>query len=77
MIYHGSGSVEKTRRIVESFAESNAYDFVLYGHTHIIDVRRIDSTLILNPGEACGYLSGTRSFAVLDIAKGNVDIVEF
>ncbi len=77
LIYHGSGSVEKTRGIVESFAESDAYDFVLYGHTHIIDVRRIDRTLILNPGEACGYLSGKRSFAVLDTANGNVDIVEF
>ncbi len=77
LLYHGSGSVEKTRKTVESFAKSGEYDFVLYGHTHIVDIRRFDSTLLLNPGEACGYLSGKRTFAVLDTESGEVRIVEF
>lgn len=77
LLYHGSGSVEKTRRTVEGFAKSGDYDFVLYGHTHMVDHRRIGDTLILNPGEACGYLTGRRTFAVLDVETGEFEIVEF
>ncbi len=77
ILYHGSGSVEKTRKTVESFAKSEEYDFVLYGHTHIVDIRKMGNTLILNPGEACGYLNGKRSFAILDSESGEVEIIEF
>ncbi len=77
LLYHGSGSVEKTRKIVESFAESGEYDFVLYGHTHIRDSRKIGETVLLNPGEACGYLYGKRSFAILDTESGEISFREF
>ncbi len=77
LLYHGSGSVEKTRKIVENFANSGEYDFVLYGHTHIVDIRNLGKTLILNPGESCGYLSGKRTFAILDVVSGDVEIIEF
>ncbi|NPA74516.1 MAG: metallophosphoesterase [Euryarchaeota archaeon] len=77
LLYHGSGSVEKTRKIVESFAKSGEYDFVLYGHTHIRDYRRIGKTVLLNPGEVCGYLFVKRSFAILDVDTSNAEFVEF
>ncbi len=72
---HGSGSAEKTRRWAETMANGK-YDFVLYGHTHRIDIRKIKNTTILNPGEACGYLTGRRSFAVLDLTTEQIEIVE-
>ncbi len=77
LLYHGSGSIEKTRKIVENFAKSGEYDAVLYGHTHRLDMRRINGALILNPGEACGYLTSKRSFAILDLKTMEVEIVEF
>ena len=77
LLYHGSGSVEKTKKIVENFANSGEYDFVLYGHTHIVDIRKLGKTLLINPGESCGYLSGKRTFAILDVDSEDAEIIEF
>jgi len=77
LLLHGLGSVERTLKFVDSFAASQNYDFVLYGHTHIRDFRKRGKTIIINPGEACGYLTGRRSVAILDAEKGNVEFVEF
>ena len=35
-------------------AKSGKYDIIIYGHTHKPDIRRIGSTLIINPGKAGG-----------------------
>ncbi len=62
---------------VESLARSGDFDIILYGHLHKIDNRRIGNTLVLNPGEACGYLTGKRSFAILDLEKMEAEVIEF
>lgn len=77
LLVHGYGSVERTKKLVESFVNSGNYDFVLYGHTHQIDVRRVGHTLVLNPGEACGYLTGKRSLALLDVESSSARIITF
>ncbi len=77
LLLHGWGSVERTLKIVDSFASSQNYDFVLYGHTHKRDLRKNGKTIIINPGEACGYLTGKRSIAILEVEKGDVEFVEF
>jgi putative phosphoesterase len=71
LLFHGWGSVEKTRKIAESLAKSRDYDFVLYGHTHKRDFRRFGKTLLINPGEACGYLGNTPTIFVLDVKAGD------
>ena len=76
LLLHGVGSAEKTRDIVDSLALSGRYDVVLYGHTHKVDVRRLGSTLVLNPGEACGCLTGKRTIAILDLETLSVNIIE-
>ena len=48
--------------IVDALAEK--YDIVIYGHTHEKDLRK-GKSLILNPGESCGYLTGIKSVALL------------
>ncbi len=53
------------------------YDLVLYGHLHEIYTKRYKNSLILNPGEACGYLSDKRTFAVVDLNTLDFEIVEF
>ena len=77
LLYHGSGSVKKTKKIVENFAKSGEYEFVLYGHTHIMELKKIERCVILNPGELCGYLTGKRSFAILDLESGKAEFVKF
>ncbi len=52
------------------YGESSVYDLVLFGHTHRIYQRFHGKTLYLNPGEACGYLTGKRTYAVIELPKG-------
>jgi len=33
-------------------------------------------TLLVNPGEVCGYLSGRKTVALLDLEEMNAEIVE-
>jgi len=63
--------------VVDAFAASGEYDLVVYGHTHEPDVRKVGDTLVVNPGEACGYVTGERSVAVLDPDKLEVEIIKF
>ncbi len=62
---------------VDSLARSGDFDVILYGHLHKIDNRKIGNTLILNPGEACGYLTGKRTFAILDLKILEAEVIEF
>ncbi|OGD12386.1 MAG: hypothetical protein A2Y86_03315 [Candidatus Aminicenantes bacterium RBG_13_62_12] len=39
---------------------------LIYGHTHETDIRTEKGTLIINPGEAGGWLSGRSTAAMLD-----------
>ncbi len=66
LLLHGWGSKENTRAIVNALAVSNHWDAILYGHTHEVDLRRADGTLILNPGAASGYLAEYPTMAFLD-----------
>jgi len=76
LMLHGYGPAEKTLMVVEALAASGRFDAVLYGHTHRVDNRVVGSTLILNPGEACGYLTGRRTVAILDTSDMSVEVVE-
>jgi hypothetical protein len=50
-------------------------DLVVHGHTHEPGVRR-DGALVLNPGEAGGWLSGRCTAAIVDLETMHVEIVE-
>lgn len=70
-IIHG-----KDERLVEALARSGDYAVVVRGHAHHPSVKRIGPTLILNPGEACGYLSGRRTVAILDTSTMEAKIID-
>jgi len=61
---------------VDSLAKSGDFDIIIYGHTHKIDVRTVGGTLIVNPGECCGYLTGKSTIAIIDTEKMSADVVE-
>ena len=60
---------------VDSLAKSGDFDVILYGHTHELDVRRLNGCLVVNPGELCGYLTGRSSFVILNTSQLTVETV--
>ena len=59
---------------LKALAESGCYDAVVYGHTHIADVQE-GKTLIINPGECCGWLKGRRTVALWELESNRVDVL--
>ncbi|RMF12597.1 MAG: metallophosphoesterase [Candidatus Dadabacteria bacterium] len=53
---------------------AQTYDFVLYGHTHKADLRREGRTVVLNPGEICGWLTRRPTCAVIDLGAGRTRV---
>ena len=45
------------------------YDVVVQGHWHRPAVKKENGKLFINPGEVCGYLTGTSTVAFLDTEK--------
>ena len=56
-------------------ADAKACDVVVFGHTHRPSAERRDGVLFVNPGEACGWLKGKSTVALLDPAAVAIDIV--
>ena len=71
-LYHGNEEI-----FVDALARSGKYDVVVRGHTHNAEVKNIGSSIVINPGEGCGYLTGKRTLAIMDTKSMSVDIVEF
>jgi putative phosphoesterase len=61
--------------LLESLIEQESFDVVVYGHTHVEENRRKGRTLVVNPGEVCGYLTGKSTLAFLDTVKREARIV--
>ena len=76
VIFHGMGGIEETKRIVRAVAKYGYYDIVIFGHTHEVTVEKIGKTLLLNPGEVFGGLTGKASFVILDLETLEVEIIE-
>ena len=51
-------------------------DVIIHGHTHRAGVELRDGRLFVNPGEACGYLTGNATVAVLDSTTMTAGILE-
>ncbi len=63
-VYHGT-----LDKILNCIIDSKHYEVVLCGHTHQKRVETRDGVLIVNPGECCGYLTGTATIAVIDLGE--------
>jgi uncharacterized protein len=53
----------------------SAHDIVIHGHMHQQEMKTRDDTLIVNPGEGCGWLYGTPSAAILDLDSREVEFL--
>lgn len=62
--------------MVEALASSGRFDAVVYGHTHTPDIRKLNSTLIINPGKAARLHKGKSTMAILDTGKMEAEVIE-
>jgi uncharacterized protein len=67
LLVHDIGDVDK-----RSIA---AHEIVVHGHTHQQEMKSRGETLIVNPGEACGWIKGTPSAAILDVTTREVEFL--
>ncbi len=70
-IYHGTEAA-----LSSALASCGKHDILVLGHTHEPRVERLGRTLVVNPGECCGYLTGRKTIALLDTAAMEVELVE-
>jgi len=59
-VIHGTNQA-----MVDALQKSDNYDLVIRGHTHKMNVTE-GRTMVINPGETCGYLSGQKTVIMLD-----------
>src|SRR5690554_5419639 len=62
-VLHGDDS-----RLMRQLLESQRYDYLLHGHTHVADDRMEGRTRIINPGAL--HRAAPKSVALLDPASG-------
>jgi len=55
-----------TQFSLDAYLRSEKYDVIIYGHTHRPDIRLQGKSLIINPGEAGGWVTDKATVATLD-----------
>ena len=51
---------------LEDHVQEGKFDIIIYGHLHEPKAEKKNNTLIINPGETCGWLSGKGTIALLN-----------
>lgn len=62
--------------LLKSLISIGSYDIVVHGHTHEAKTYKKNGTLVINPGETCGYLTGKPTIAVLDTETLGVEVTQ-
>lgn len=61
--------------LLKALINSNYFDVIVHGHTHKSEVYRVGKTLVINPGEVCGYLTGKSTMAILNVKTMDVEVI--
>jgi len=64
LVYHDPPNWEKMS------SRASSPDYILYGHTHQPDFGKQGGIPVINPGEACGWLTGRAFIGILDLGSG-------
>jgi putative phosphoesterase len=70
-LLHGSD-----RELLKALIESQSFDVLVHGHSHLAEAYKKGKTLVINPGEVCGYLTGKPTITLFDTAKKETRQVE-
>jgi hypothetical protein len=52
-----------------------SHEIVIHGHLHRQEMKHRGDTLIVNPGESCGWVNGTPTAAILDLDAKSVEFL--
>lgn len=76
-LLHGGepGSPPGPSELLKSLLKTTCYDIIIHGHVHEAKAYKKGRTLIINPGEVCGYLTGKPSIAVLNTESMEARII--
>jgi putative phosphoesterase len=69
-------SVNHFDHIGRAMADGGGFDVVCFGHSHRFGVEKSDGTLIVNPGEIFGLLTGRSTFVIYDTESGDAERVD-
>jgi putative phosphoesterase len=69
-LLHGDES-----ELLNAVASHGGFDAVVHGHSHANVSMNMGKTLVVNPGEVCGYLTGKPTLALLDTNRREARIV--
>jgi len=61
--------------LLRSLIDVESHDVIVHGHMHEAKTYRKGKTLVINPGEVCGYLSEKPTMAVLDTRTLDAKII--
>jgi len=61
--------------LLRSLIDAESHDIIVHGHTHEAKTYRKGKTLVINPGETCGYLTEKPTLAILDTQTLNVKTI--
>ncbi len=53
------------------------YDLALHGHTHRFREEMADATLVYNPGECAGMMTGYNAIGVVDLTDLSTELIKF
>ena len=63
-------SVNHFDNIGRALAAGERFDVVCFGHTHRFEISSVGKTLLINPGEVYGELTGEATFVMYDTTAG-------
>jgi putative phosphoesterase len=69
-------SINHFDNIGRAAAEGGGFDVVCYGHSHQFGIEKSGDTLIINPGEIFGLLTGKSTFVIYDTKSGDAERVD-
>ncbi len=70
-LLHGS-----EEELLRSLISVESHDVIIHGHTHEAKTYRKGRTLVINPGEVCGYLTEKSTIALLNSQTKEVKVIE-
>jgi putative phosphoesterase len=76
-LLHGGepGGPPGPSELLKSLTDAECYDVIIHGHVHDARAYRKGKTLIINPGEVCGYLTDKPSIALWNTKTMDVKII--
>lgn len=62
--------------LLRALINAEGHDVVVHAHSHEAQTYKKGETLVINPGEVCGYLSGKSTMAILNTETLEVKIIQ-